>query len=792
MLRQTISHYRVIEKIGAGGMGEVYLAENTKLDRRVALKILPTEVASNQEWRRRFVQEAKATAVLNHPNIAHVYEIGEEDGVHFIAMEYVDGETLRQILSRRKLGMKPALDLAAQVAAGLSAAHKAGIVHRDIKPENIMLREDGLVKVLDFGLAKLVEQTPLNSKAETRIEVQTQAGMVMGTVAYMSPEQAGARQVDARTDIFSLGEVLYEMLTGRQPFTGETISHTIVAILEKDPPPLSQFIKDVPAEIERIIEKALAKNADARYQTANDFLRDLRQLCRRLEFEAEFGASLSGSSKASESETQILKARTRVEEMPLEGAAQNKNSIAVLPFANISADAENEYFCDGLAEELLNALAKIEGLKVAARTSSFSFKGKDTKISDIGEALKVSSVLEGSVRKVGNRVRITAQLVKVSDGYDLWSECYDRQLEDVFDVQDEITLAVVKALKMKLLGEEKAAVLKRYTDNTEAYDLYLKGRYYYNKYTGEGWKKAIEYFEKATQKEPEYAPAHAGISACLGISWYFGLLQASEAVPKWMAAVTRALDIDSNLAEGHLQLGKSLFFYEWNWHEAEREYKRAIELNPNSSEAHQFYGMFLASRERFDEAISEGRLALELDPLSLFANIQAGWIYRIAGRLDDALEQARKMIEIEPNFHGAYWLMGGAYLAKGMHEEAGQAFQKSFDLGSNQIALSELGCTYGLQGNRDEALRVLNQLLEIRKQQYLPAFNIARVYVGLGETDKAFEWLEKALEERDGELVFFDRFVLAGTKEPWGRNFRADPRYQEISRRIGLIWKETR
>jgi serine/threonine-protein kinase len=461
-------------------------------------------------------------------------------------------------------------------------------------------------------------------------------------------------------------------------------------------------------------------------------------------------------------------------------------SIAVLPFVHMSSDPDNDYFCDGLAEELLNALAKIEGLKVAARTSAFSFKGKDAKIGEIGQALNVSTVLEGSVRKSGDRLRITAQLINVSDGYHLWSERYDRLVEDVFNIQDEITLAIVDALKVKLLGREKSAVLKRYTDNIEAYEYYLKGRYHFNKFMVEGWKRAIEYFEEATRIEPEYAPAYAGVAHCWNALWYHGLLPPQETISKWKAAANRALEIDSNLAEAHLPLANIRFQYEWSWDAAEQGYKRAIELNPNSADARLSYGVFLASRGRRDQAISEGRRALELDPLSLVMNNQVAGIYWLANRLDDALDLSRKIIEIEPSYFIAYWMMGGIYLSKGMHEEAKKAYEQSVIQGGTNMVLSSLGCTYAVMGRQGQALDILNRLLELRKHQYVHALDIARVYMGLGDNDLALEWLEKACDERNGEMVFLNEIARVGSGAAFGEGIRKDPRFGDLLRRAGL------
>jgi serine/threonine protein kinase/Tfp pilus assembly protein PilF len=782
-INSTISHYRIVSKLGAGGMGDVYLAQDTKLDRRVALKILPQEFAADADRMRRFVLEAKSASALNHPNIITIYEIGETEETTFIATEYIEGKTLNNCES---LSLTAALDVATQIALALQAAHSAGIVHRDIKPENVMIRPDGLVKILDFGIAKLSGPTAVagrinketDPEAVTAVKAGTSAGMIIGTASYMSPEQARGKVIDARSDIFSFGVVLYEMLTGRKAFDGENAMDVIGSIIADEPKPINQVLLELPLEIDRIVNRALRKDREARYQTANDLVNDLKSLQKRLEFEAELERT-SPPPKKAEARTQIIRAETTAKTEP-------QNSIAVLPFANMSNDTENEYFCDGLAEELLNALAKIEDLKVAARTSAFSFKGKHTNVSEIGHALSVKTVLEGSVRKSGSRVRITVQLISAADGYHLWSERYDREMQDIFDVQDEITQAIVDALKLKLFGKEKALVMKRYTDNTEAYELFLKGRYYFNKHAGGGWLKALEYFEQAIEKEPEYAPAYAWISISLTHAWYFGVLSSDEAVPKSKAAANRAREIDNDLAEAHSALGNIHFYNEWDWQKAEHAYKRAIEINPNSADAGMWYGLFLTSRERFDEAINEGSRTVELDPLSLFLNLNVGWIYLFADRLGDTLAQVRRMIEIEPNFNGAYWQLGMVHLLKGRYEEAREEYRKAVALGSYPTTLSILGVACARLGKRDEAFDVLNQLLEMKQQQPVAAFDIARVYGGLDENDKTFEWLEKAVAERNGELVFLNLETKIGTGDMFGKDIRRDPRFQVILRRIGV------
>ena len=769
-----LGRYEVRSPLGAGGMGEVYLAQDTKLDRQVALKILPPEFADDKDRMGRFVREARSASTLNHPNIITIHEIGETDGSHFIATEYIRGETLHTRLKQNPPDLKTTLDIAIQVASALDAAHRAGIVHRDIKPENVMIRPDGLVKILDFGIAKL--STPIESgeEAATAIQAQTQAGMIIGTPQFMSPEQARGRGVDHQTDIFSFGVVFYEMLSGSSPFAGETVSDVIAAVLTKEP----QALSGLPAGLEEIVNKTLEKDKKQRYQTTEDLLCDLREVKAELEFRDKLKRTADPGGEGLK--TQILKAPVTA------GGVSTQNSIAVLPFRNMSADEENEYFCDGLAEELLNALAKIDELKVAARTSAFSFKGKNANVGEIGEKLGVKTVLEGSVRKSGNRLRISVQLVNASDGFQLWSERYDREMRDIFDVQDEITLAVVNALKLRLFGDEKAAVLKRYTDDAEAHELFLKGRYYSYKYTAEGWKRAIEFFEKAIEKQPDYAPAYAGMAASRGCLWFFGLLPAGQTIPQSRTAAIRALKIDEDLADAHLSLAIITFFYDWEWEKAEQEFKRSIALNPNNAEALSYYAIFLGFEERFDEAISRGKRALELDPLSPLINMNVGWTYFSAGLLGEALDRAGKMIEMEPDFYGAYWLKGAIYLSGGEYEAAVEDLKKAVSLGGHQIVLADLGSAYGLAGEQTEAANILDQLLERRRREYVPAICMARLYSRTGENKEAIEWLEKAFEERNGEMVFLKGEIAGAADGDSFNSLGSDPALIDLLRKMKL------
>jgi serine/threonine-protein kinase len=732
-----LGHYAILSVLGKGGMGEVYLAEDTRLDRRVALKILPADLAANSDRLARFIREAKSASALNHPNIITVYDVGETAGTHFIAYEFIDGITLREFAKSAEFNLASVLQIAIQIASALVEAHRAGIVHRDLKPDNVMIRGTGLVKLLDFGIARLSPSSESATLTETT-DGQTQIGMFLGTPQFMSPEQARGTEVDHQTDIFSFGVVLYELLSGTSPFAGATVTDTIVAVLTREPARLS----DVPPALANVVSKALQKDKARRYQSASELLRDLRIVER----------DLAGH------EDRVFT------------AAREVTSVAVLPFANMSADEDNEHFCDGLAEELLNALAKIEALKVAARTSAFSFKGRSVDVATIARALGVTKILEGSIRKSANQLRISVQLIDAADGYQLWSERYDREMRDIFALQDEITLAVVQALKVTLFGDEKATVLKRYTDSSEAYELFLKGRYHSHKYTARGWKRAIEFFDKAIAIQPDYALAYAGVAASHACLWFFGILPAEQTIPQCQTATSRALAIDRNLGDAHLSLALTAFFYEWNWQKAEREFTHTVALDPKNAEALSYYGMFLAFLGRIDEALRVNRKALALDPLAPLINMNGGWTYFLAGMPVEAAEQAVKMIEIDPDFSGAYWLQGAIHLSEGDFGRAVEQLKKAVSLGAHQIVVADLASAYSLAGLNNEATSILHRLLEKRREQYVPAICLARIYSRIGDTARAIEWLETAFAERNGEMVFLREEIAGAARgDPLGR-----------------------
>lgn len=762
---EYIGPYQVTRSLGAGGMGHVYLAHDLRLNRPVAVKLLSGYDVAKEERIRRFRREALAASALNHPNILTIYEIGETEGQNFIATEFVDGQTLLDLIKSGPVSVATATDIASQLASALAAAHAAGIVHRDIKPANLMVRADGLLKVLDFGIAKYSQPDDPGQAKESQVE--TAIGTVIGTAAYMSPEQARAHPIDPRTDIWSVGIMLYELVTSQRPFFGKTTLDIMAAVIANQPLPFSAHGLVVPESFERIVFKTLQKDREARYETANELLADLKELKKTLESGADDKSKPAAGNVAPDG----VKGETGV-------------SIAVLPFVNMSADPENEYFCDGLSEELLNALTRIEDLKVAARTSAFSFKGKNATVSGIGRALNVGSLLEGSVRKSGNRLRITVQLINAANGYQVWSERYDRELNDIFDIQDEIALAVVDALKVTLMGPEKAAVLKRHTANVEAYQLYLKGRYYWWKSTPEDFHRSRDFFQRAVDADPAYALGYCGLSSYYGFGSAWGLLRPDEGWPSSIAANTKAMELDDTLAEVHNNLAGISMVHFRDSAATEREAHRAIELNPKFQEIHYLFSFYLLTKGRFDAAIDAGRLATELDPLSLRVIQHLGNSYYFARRFDEAINQYRQAIELDTNNPALHESLGDALEQAGMQEAAIAAWQMAMELSGDQAGVSLPGSRYASGGfekaKRAMAQQKLEQLqMELEQGVFVPAIKLARVYTRLQNTETAFEWLEKACEERNV-------FALLIHADPLYEGLRSDPRFAKLLRRFGL------
>jgi serine/threonine protein kinase/Tfp pilus assembly protein PilF len=761
-----LGRYEIRSKIGEGGMGEVYLAWDTKLDRKVALKILPPELAANPDRMRRFVQEAQAASALNHPNIITVHEIDETDSGHFIATEFIDGETLRARLRRVVMNLSEALDIAAQTAGALAAAHAASIVHRDIKPENIMLRHDGIVKVLDFGLAKLTERVPrksIDAEAETLPVVNTELGVVLGTFAYMSPEQARGKNIDVRSDIFSLGIVLYEMLAGDSPFGGDSKADVVAAILEREPMRLAQLINGVPSELERIVGKCLQKNCDYRYQTVSDLVIDLRALKEQLEFEARL--ELSAPSRPSGSEVKGQRESDVI------------NSIAVLPLLNVSGDPETDYLSDGISESLINKLCQLRQLKVIARTSSFKFRGKEVDPKEAAQTLGVRAILTGRVIPRGDQLQISVELIDTYNESQLWGEQYHRPSKDLLVLQTEISEEIADRLRLRLSGSEEEHLTKLSTSVPDAYELLLKGRFYWKKSTIEARKKALEYCHEAIVLDPTYALAYANLA-----HFYVDLvgetnLNPKDAQSRALAAASQALRLDPNLAEAHVEMAR-IKLYSWKWAEAERGFKRAIELNPNYSRAHNWYGAYLSVVGRDEQALAEIKRARDLDPLSVGINANVGSVLAHARRYDEAIESLKRTLELDQNFPFTHIFLGYAYVGKGLYLEAVDEYQKAIDFfGPNTALLASIGYALARSGQRKQGEEVLNQLLTTT--EYVSFTDLAILHAGLENKEQALKALEHACAARDPQLQHLP-------KEPAYDCLRTEGRFQHLLRQVGV------
>lgn len=816
--------YEIRSPIGAGGMGEVYLAEDTQLDRTVALKVLPANIASDQQRMQRFIQEAKAASALNHPNILTIYGIGEADAACFIATEYIDGVTVRERVLKESIELSDVLEIGIQVASALVAAHEAGIIHRDIKPENIMVRRDGYIKVLDFGLAKLTEKASSRKQGDVSTLLETDPGVVMGTIVYMSPEQARGMTVDGRSDVWSLGVVLYEMIAGRKPFEGETKSDVISLILQKEPPPLARFAPNIPAEMERIVMKALTKDTEERYQGVKDLLIDLRRLKHRLEVDAEIERTgMSGGSGATALATsggQVVPATSlnqsaRTDEAGLarptssaeyivgeikqhkrwiipaaaalfiaaaaliyflfmQGSRAAINSIAVLPLVNANNDANTDYLSDGITESLINSLSQIPELRVIARSTVFRYKGQEHDAQKIGSELGVRAVLMGRVLQRGDTLTIQVDLVDTSDGSQLWGEQYTRKLSDILVMQQNISREVSEKLRLKLSGAQKEQLAKRYTESTEAYELYLRGRYQWNRRTPDGLMKGIEYFQQAISADPNYALAYAGLADSYNVLSTNAVRPPKEAFPKAKEAAEKALAIDDTLAEAHSSLAFIKTVYEWDWAGAEREFKRAIEINPNYSTAHYWYAFaHLLSMGRMGEADAEIKRALALDPFSLIINTNLGRTYHLARQYDKAIEQYRKTLEMDPTFPRAHDRLQEAYEQKGMYREAIADLEKvSPEFAARLRSAYEKSGVAGYWQTRIDFDKE-------SKQTYAAPYFTAVKYAALGDQEQAFQWLEKAYQERDTWLVHLK-------VDPMLDGLRSDPRYTNLLARMNL------
>ena len=817
LIGQTIGHYQVVREIGSGGMGEVYLAQDTRLGRSVALKLLPNLFTRDEDRLSRFEQEAHAASALNHPNVCVIYEVGEtEYDRHYMAMEYVEGVTLRQHMTEARLKLGEVLDVAVQVASGLAAAHEVGVVHRDIKPENIMMRRDGYVKVLDFGLAKLTEQEAPDGAAPAGSRVKTDTGVVMGTSSYMSPEQARGLSVDGRTDIWSLGVVIYEMVTGEAPFKGDTTSDVIVSILDREPQPLEHFGSAVPAELQEIVSKTLSKSREERYQTIEELAAKLKSLKQELEYAArnETAGQLANRTgkqvkRLTSSAKYLISGIKRHQKAValtvamlitvlaasayFRFARSNKtiDSLAALPFVNVDADPNTEYLSDGITESLINSLSHLPNLKVISFSSVSRYREQQIDPQAVARDLGVRALLVGKVTQRGDDLLVSAELVDTLDNSHIWGEQYNRKLSGLLALQKEISREISDKLRQRLSGEQKERLTKRYTESTEAYQLYLKGRYHWNKWTPAGWQKSIEYFQQAIEKDPSYALAYVGVANAYAALGFFDVMIPREAAPKAEKAAVKALEIDDTLGEAHAALGGVKYSYDWDWAAAERELNRAIELNPNDEVAHTVYAYYLHSMGRANEGLAEMKQAYELNPLSIRINSGLGDMLAFAHahrQYDQAIEQFRKTIELEPAqwiLGSIYWHLGAVYEKKGMYVEAIAEYQKGMNLSGDSDLAAAFEQSYKASGFR-EAKRVvmqknLQKMREASKRERVPPLPFAFIYAELGEKEQAFEWLEKAYEERSSALVHLGDGIPCTCDA-----LRSDPRFADLLRRIGL------
>jgi serine/threonine protein kinase/tetratricopeptide (TPR) repeat protein len=781
--------YEIIEELGKGGMGKVYRVEDKKIKEEVALKLIKPEIASDKKTIDRFSNELKMARKIRHKNVCGMYDLGEEKGTHYITMEYVPGEDLKGMIRMMgQLGAGKSISIAKQVCEGLAEAHRLGVFHRDLKPSNIMIDREGNARIMDFGIARSVKGKGI-----------TGAGVMIGTPEYMSPEQAEVKEVDQRSDVYSLGVILYEMVTGRVPFEGETplgIAMKHKSEMPKDP---REINAQIPEDLSRVTLRCLEKNREKRYQSAGEVRSELENI------EKGIPTTEKVVPKRKPITSREITVQFSVKKLFIPALVvvalvvlalviwhpwsqkeavlipSDKPSIAVLSFDDLSPQKDQEYLCDGFADELINRLTKIESLRVPARTSSFSFKGKKFNIREIGNKLNVETVLEGSVRKARDKLRITVQLVKVVDGYPLWSEKYERNMEDVFALQDEISLAIVDNLKIKLLGEEKAKIVKHYTENLEAYNLYLQGRYFWDKRTEEDIRKAIKYFEQAIEIDPNYALAYVGLADSYSIIPDYCSFPSKKAYPKAKEATLRALEIDNTLAEAYTSLASIKDGFEWDWSGAERDYKRAIELNPGYATAHHWYAFYLMLMARFDEAIKEIKRAHELDPLSLVISRNFGRILYSSRQYDQAIEALQKTLEMDSNFSQVHLFLGKVYLQKSIYEEALTELKKERNLsrGWNSIIETWIGIAYSRIGNRREAQKLLDDMIERSKGVYISPSLLGRLYFALGKNDQGFKWLEKAYEERDRWLFYLKI-------DPVFDSVRSDPRFTALLKKIGL------
>lgn len=798
MKEEAIAHYRIIKKLGSGGMGEVYLAQDNKLNRCVAIKVLSEEYAADTERIALFIKEAKVVSTLNHPNVCVIHELGQTaDGAYYMVMEYVEGETLEAKMNGQALDYKEALDIAIQVADALDEAHAKGIVHRDIKPANLMLTRRGQVKALDFGLAKVAINTFQSANSDISTLKQTKPGTLMGTILYMSPEQVLGKEVDHRTDIFSLGVVLYEMVTGRLPFAGTTLSQVIVEIATAQPESVLQLNRSLPATLGQIISKCLEKDISARYQSARQLLNDLQNLKRDNE----------AGHLAQPIEIEQRQPRSRKNRVPwlwikvalacviitAFGAAayrvftsnflakENRiQSLIVLPLVNVKNDPNNEYLSDSITEDIINRLTQVPKLKVIARATAFRYKGRDADLQNIAKELKVDALVTGRMTVDGDNLTVQAELVNPSDGTQVWGEKYVRKAKDLMAIQEEIAREISKRLNLQLSGEEERQVAKPINTNSDSYELLIQGRYHFMKWTTEGQKKALELFTRAIEKDPNYAPAYAWLSGTYDQLGLRGDLPKAEAESKAREYAVKSLELDGSLAEGHAALG-IIKWRDWDWTGAEQELSRAVELNPNWSDGLDIYASFLNTTGQLEKALQLSKRAIEIDPLSPNINLTLGKTLFLLRRYDDAAEQYRKTLDLYPNDSTTHLDLAWAYVQQAKFDKATEEMKKLSGLtedNADRLLLS--GYIQERTGKSQDAKMVIEKLEELAAKGRKVAYHLAVLCAAMGDNQQAVNWLEKAFAEHDYEL---SRVKLDARFD----NLRADSRFTEIIRHLGLM-----